>query len=153
MLVIKSDLNLLDRMSVDYSTDLLNSGVQGTWCTIDANNKAVITTTSGAAGLSFAVFSESNADGTQGWAPDVAASGKVTLLSGTYRAVTDQISEATYDAVSVGDALAAGDGGKLIAAPATAAGAMALVGWVKRKYTTYAHRGASYTKVIEYVTR
>jgi hypothetical protein len=153
MLIIKSDLNLLDRMSVEYTTDLLASGVQGTWVTINSSNKAEISTTSGASGLSFAVFNESNADGTQGYSPDTSASGKVTLLNGPYRAVTSEVAPAAYAALSIGDPVMAGDDGKLVVVPDTVAGAKAVVGYVKQKITTLTHRGTTYTNVIEYVAK
>lgn len=149
MLVMKTDVTLLDRMTVAYADDLLASGVQGTWAAVNSSNKAAITTTATIIGASYAVWSESYADGTQGWAPEVAASGKVTLLNGKYRAVTDQVSSATYASASVGSALAAGDNGKLVAAPDTATGAKATVAYVKRKIASFTHRGTTYTEVLE----
>jgi hypothetical protein len=149
MLRVISDLTLCDRITREYEAGVVASGVCGTWVTLTANEKFDLTATSTPTGLSYMIWNESNRDGTVGYSPDVAAIGKVTVLKGGYRALTDQIDPTAYGAASIGDALMAGDEGLLIAASADAAGSQATVAYVAKKHGSVTYLGTLFTNVIE----
>jgi hypothetical protein len=149
MLRVISDLTLCDRITKEYEAGVVASGVCGIWVTLNANEKFNLTTTTGATGLSYMIWNESNRDGTVGFSPDVAAIGKVTVLKGGYRALTDQIESGAYSSVSIGDALMAGDDGLLVAASNDAAGSKATVAYVAKKHGSVTYLGTLFTNVIE----
>jgi len=149
MLRVISDLNLCDRITKEYESGVATSGVAGMWVTVNASDKFDLTATSTATGISYQIWNESNRDGTVGFTPDVAAIGKVTVLKGGYRALTDQIESSAYTAATVGAALMAGDDGLLVAAADTAAGAKATKAWVAKKHGSVTYLGTTFTNVIE----
>jgi len=149
MLRVISDLTLCDRITKEYEAGVAASGVAGTWVTLNSSNKFDLTATSTPTGLSYQIWNESNRDGTVGYSPDVAAIGKVTVLKGGYRALTDQIDSSAYSAASVGDALMAGDEGKLVAAADSADGAKATVAYVAKKHGSVTYLGTTFTNVVE----
>jgi hypothetical protein len=148
MLRVISDLTLCDRFDREYEAGVATSGVAGMWVTLNASNKFDLTSTS-ETGLSYQIFNESNRDGTAGFTPDTGATGKVTVLKGSYRAQTDQIDATAYGAASVGDPLMADDGGVLIAATNDATGSKATVAYVSRKLGSVTYLGTTYTNVVE----
>ena len=98
MFQILSDLSLLTRKELTLSTaapDVLNSGITGSWVTIDTDGTARLTGVSPTE-LAWPVFNESKRDGTVGWTPDVTNSSLVTILAGKFFARTDR-----YTGVSV----------------------------------------------------
>ena len=149
MLRVISDLTLCDRVTKEYEAGVVASGVAGTWVTLNSSDKFDLTATSSPTGLSFQIWNESNRDGTVGYSPDVAAIGKVTVLKGGYRAITDQIDSTVYGSASVGDALMAGDEGKLVAASNDAAGSKATVAYVAKKWGSVTYLGTTFTTVVE----
>jgi hypothetical protein len=149
MLRVISDLTLDDRVTKEYEAGVATSGIAGIWVTLNASDKFDLTTSGSATGLSYQVWIESNRDGSPGFTPDAAAIGKVTVLKGSYRALTNQILSADYDSCSIGDALIAGDAGLLQAAPNTVAGAKATVAYVAKKHGSVTYLGTTYTKVVE----
>ena len=149
MLRVISDLTLCDRITREYEAGVAASGVAGIWVTLNSSEKFDLTATSTATGLSYMVWNESNRDGTVGYSPDVAAIGKVSVLKGGYRALTDQIESSAYSAASVGDALMAGDDGLLVAASDDADGAKATVAYVAKKHGNVTYLGTLFTNVVE----
>jgi hypothetical protein len=149
MLRVISDLTLCDRITREYEAGVATSGVAGMWVTLNSSNKFDLTTSGAATGLSYQVWNESNRDGTVGFTPDVGAIGKVTVLKGGYRALTNQILSGDYSSSSVGDALIAGDDGLLQAAPNTVAGAKATIAYVTQKLGSVTYLGTTYTNVVE----
>lgn len=111
MYEVISDLKLLDRFDLTIDTDysITVSGYQGSWVTLDGTSgKAKLTSTAMASGgdpLSWPVWNEENRDGTQGYTPDVGETGKITVISGPHRAITDRYDHGTT--FSVGDVLVA----------------------------------------------
>jgi hypothetical protein len=149
MLRVISDLTLCDRITREYEAGVATSGIAGMWVTLNASDKFDLTTSGAATGMSYQVWNESNRDGTEGFTPDVGAIGKVTVLKGGYRALTNQILTADYTSCSVGDALIAGDEGLLQVAPNTVAGAKATVAYVAKKHATVTYLGYTFTNVVE----
>lgn len=89
MFLVLSDLALVTRkdLSIDSTTSILASGLQGTWVTISGTGNAFLP--NGATALAWPVFNESQRDQTVGkWAPDVLNTKKVTILAGKYFART-----------------------------------------------------------------
>lgn len=149
MLRVISDLTLNDRITKEYEAGVAASGVAGIWVTLNSSDKFDLTVTSTPTGLSYQIWNESNRDGTIGYTPDIAAIGKVTVLKGGYRALTDQIESSAYGSASVGDALMAGDDGLLIAASSDAAGSQATVAYVAKKHGSVTYLGTTFTNVVE----
>ena len=149
MLRVISDLTLCDRITKEYEAGVAASGVAGMWVTLNSSDKFDLTTSGAATGLSFQIWNESNRDGTIGYTPDVAAIGKVTVLKGGYRALTNQILAASYSSCSVGSALMAGDDGLLQVVPDTAAGAKATIAYVAKKHGSVTYLGTTFTNVVE----
>jgi hypothetical protein len=148
MLRVISDLTLCDRITREYEAGVATSGVAGMWVTLNASNRFDLTTTS-ETGLSYQICNESNRDGTVGFTPDVGAIGKVTVLKGGYRALTDQIESSAYSSASVGDPLMADENGLLIASTSDAAGSQATVAYVAQKLGSVTYLGTTYTNVVE----
>jgi hypothetical protein len=89
MFLVLSDLALLTRkeISIDATTGILASGLQGTWVTVSGTGNAFLP--NGATKLAWPVFNESQRDQTVGkWAPDVLNTKKVTVLAGSFFART-----------------------------------------------------------------
>ena len=90
MLRILDNLNLINRFDVDASDGLIASGVTGSF--VSKQGDTIDLPSAGAAGV-MPVWTESYRDGSVGkWTPDVDASGKLTVLYGKFRALTDQFS-------------------------------------------------------------
>lgn len=106
MLQILSDLRLLSRVDVEASSWILTSGTTGTFVSFTAKGKAGQPS---AGAYAVPVWSEGNRDNTAGFSPDIAATGNVTVLVGTFQGETDQF-EGTP---AVGDALTVNADGKL----------------------------------------
>ena len=134
MLALLSDLNKINKLEVTKPADGVYSGVmrQGTF--VAADGTAV---EDGHAG--YAIWNEDNgADNT--WSPDVAATGKVTVLLGGYRCKTDQYTGTP----GVGDALTLNTSGVLKAA--TMDGTDNIVGYVlEAAAADFAYKGSTYT--------
>ena len=82
-------LNLLTSVTIieaSASALVLNSGFNGTWVELVGG----VATKPTAGNMAFPIWSESNRDKTQGFSPDVAAVGQVSVIYGKLRAVTDQ---------------------------------------------------------------
>ncbi len=148
MLRVISDLTLCDRITREYEAGVATSGVAGMWVTLNASNKFDLTTTD-ETGLSYQIWNESNRDGTVGFTPDVGAIGKVTVLKGGYRALTDQIESSAYSSASVGDPLMADADGLLIAASGDYQGSQATVAYVAQKLGSVTYLGTTFTNVVE----
>ncbi len=148
MLRVISDLTLCDRITREYEAGVATSGVAGIWVTLNASNKFDLTSTS-ETGLSYQIWNESNRDGTVGFTPDVGAIGKVTVLKGSYRALTDQIDGTAYGNSSVGNAVMADDAGQLILSTDDASGAESTIGFIAQKLGSVTYLGTTYTNVVE----
>jgi hypothetical protein len=144
MLRVISDLTLCDRITREYEAGVATSGVAGMWVTLNSDNKFDLTAAT-ETGLSYQIWNESNRDGTVGFSPDVAAIGKVTVLKGGYRALTDQIESSAYAAASVGDPLAAAADGLLVASD----DGDNTVAYVARKLGSVTYLGTTFTNVVE----
>jgi hypothetical protein len=148
MLRVISDLTLCDRFDREYEAGVATSGVAGMWVTLNASNKFDLTSTD-ETGLSYQIWNESNRDGTAGFTPDTGATGKVSVLKGSYRAQTDQIDATAYTNSSVGNAVMADDGGQLILSTDDATGSESTVGFIARKLGSVTYLGTTYTNVVE----
>jgi hypothetical protein len=144
MLRILTNLNLLNRQDFEATAGLLASGYTGTWVAKIAGDKVDLPASAGDTCIG-AVWTESNRDGSVGWTPDVDATGKLTVLFGKFRALTDQFTSTP----SIGDALKVGTNGKL--ASATLGGTDRVVAYCTKASHTVEHLGKTHT-VIEYVT-
>ncbi len=148
MLRVISDLTLCDRITREYEAGVATSGVAGMWVTLNASNKFDLTSSS-ETGLSYQIWNESNRDGTVGFTPDVGAIGKVTVLKGGYRALTDQIESTAYGNASAGTALMADADGLLIVSTSDYQGSQATVAYVARKLGSVTYLGTTFTNVVE----
>ncbi len=153
MFKIISDLNLCERVTREYAGTLDETATSGTWVTIDSDGKFAASG-SGENGLTFPIWTEGNRDGTAGFTPDVTATGKLTVLHGKFRAITDQIASASYDSVSVGDPVVVKSGQlAVLSGTPTASEAAAIVGYVSAKHATVTHLGTTFTKCVEIYSR
>jgi hypothetical protein len=162
MLKIMSDLNQIQRFDFAApSTTVLTSGFQGQWVALGASQ--VSYPTSGQGGV-FQIWTEGNRDGTNGFTPDTANTGKLTLLYGKYRARTDRFNGTLAD-YSIGTALTVGADGDLTPATyVTATGLTAgtsvsatadkIVGYCigEGSMTYFQHSGGGLFDYIEFVT-
>ena len=146
MLRMLTNLNLVHRFDVTADAGLLASGYTGTWV---GPNTTTLNYVSAAGGFALGcVWNESNRDGTAGFTPDTRAvasggTGKLTVVYGKFRALTDQFSGTP----AVGDALYVGTDGKL----STTAGAGKIAAYCTKASHSITHLNSSHT-VIEYVT-
>lgn len=140
MLKLLSSLNILQRVEVTYDSSQAETDDlrQGSWITTDG---ALPTASEGA----FPIWTESNRDNTYGWTPDYTTTGKLTVLVGTHRAMTDQYESG----VSAGDALKVTATGTLDTA---AAGDDNIVAMCEAVTASYTYLGTTYSGVITYVT-
>lgn len=97
MLQILSNLNLVTRMDLRADAWILASGVTGSWVAPGGSDDVKKPT---AGSFAYPIWSESNRDGSKGFSPDVHSTGRVTVLYGKLRAITDQF-EGTPSAGSV----------------------------------------------------
>ena len=95
MLKILSNINNCVRWDVDCgSTDWpMVSGVTGSFVGFDASGA----TRPIAAKATAQVWSEGNRDGSAGFSPDTKSTGKLTVIAGSYRALTDQFNSCTVN--------------------------------------------------------
>lgn len=112
MFKIFSDLSMALRKEFDLAVvgagQVLSSGVNGSWVTLDSSGNAVLTQT--ATGLAWPIFNESYRDLTIGsFTPDVVNAKRISVIVGKIFATTDQY----ISTPSRGDALKTGAGGKL----------------------------------------
>ena len=142
MLQILSNLNLATRMDLEYDSWILLSGVTGTWVAPGGDDDCGKPT---AGDFAFPIWSESNRDGSAGFSPDVESTGKVTVIYGKLRGVTDQF-EGTP---SAGDALYVQANGTLTDADNGGTGIVVAYCTKPSHSTTYLSTG--YT-AIEFVT-
>jgi len=109
MLKLLSNLNNCIRWDVTVAAGSwpLISGTTGTFVNFDATGaiQPAADTTSAAM-----VWSEGNRDGTAGFSPDITGNGKLTLLGGGFRCLTDQCGT-----LVAGAAVKVGVDGKLVA--------------------------------------
>jgi hypothetical protein len=140
MLKLLSDLNLCQRVEIS-STSVFATAVQGTWVQPDATAPI-------AGGAGFPIWTESNRDDTVGWTPDTEATGKLTILVGTHRAITDQYSDGGN--IAIGTELRLDTSGLLC--PATP-GTHHVVAIAETAVDTdYEYLGTTYSGVITYIT-
>ncbi|HNW88157.1 MAG TPA: hypothetical protein PKN48_00710 [Bacteroidales bacterium] len=144
MLRILTNLNLLNRQDFLATAGLIASGYTGTWVSKIAADYIDLPGTAGDSCIG-TVWTESNRDGTVGWTPDVSDTGKLTVVFGRFRALTDQFTATP----AIGEALKVGTDGKL--ATATLGGTDRVVGYCTKASHTIEHLGRNHT-VIEYVT-
>lgn len=144
MLRLLSNLNLLNRFDVTATAGLLASGVTGSWA---AKSGDTIDLPAAAGDYAMVVWTESNRDGTVGFTPDVTATGKLTVLNGNFRALSDQFTGTP----SVGDALGVGTDGKLVTDSTAMANERRIVGYCTKASHSIEHLGSSHT-VIEIMT-
>lgn len=125
MLQILSSLNLVSRFDLDASAWILVSGQTGTFVEMDGAGIKKPT----AGNMAFPIWSESKRDGTPGFSPDIAATGKVTVIYGKLKGVTDQY----VGTPAVGAPLFVDANGKLSAS--TAGSAVVVAYCTKAQYT------------------
>jgi len=145
MLKLLSDLKRANRFDKTATAGALASGVTGTWVTLNSSDEFDLP--SGATRLAFPVWSESNRDGTVGWTPDIAATGKLTVFDGYMRAITDQVAD--YAGLAQGDNLTVNSAGKL----AKTTAAVTSVGVVMRKVASITLLGTTFTNCVEFTTK
>ena len=86
MLLILSSLTLLSRFDLTADVWTLASGQTGTF--VEMSGDGVKKPTAG--NMAFPIWSESNRDGSAGFSPDISATGKVTVMYGKLKGITDQ---------------------------------------------------------------
>jgi len=149
MFKIISDLNLCERVTREYG-NIGTSATSGTWVTLDSNGKFEATGST-ATGLSFPIWSEGNRDGSPGFTPDVEATGKITVLNGHFRAVTDQIDPAyVTGGIAVGDALVSKSG---VLTKAGSGEEAAVVGYVSADLGSVDYLGVTFSDCIEFYSK
>lgn len=142
MLQILTDLLKVNRMDYTASAWILASGVQGNFVEIDGSDG--VQEPSAAGNMAYAIWTESYRDGTAGnWTGDVSKTGKVTILFGKYKGLTDQFTGTP----AVGEKLYATTAGKL----STTAGAGHLIGICTKSSHSVTYLGTAFT-AIEFVT-
>ena len=144
MLRILTNLNLLNRFDVTATAGLLASGVTGSWVSKVTDS---IDLPAAAGDYAMVVWTESNRDGTVGFTPDVTATGKLTVLQGQFRALTDQYAGTP----AVGDVLIAGTDGTVEVDTDPYDTHLRVVGWCTKAPHTLSHLGSDHT-VIEIMT-
>ncbi len=149
MLQLLSHLTRIERveMLLDSAGWVVASGVLGTWVS-PAGAGLVNKPTAGDFG--WPIWSESVRDtNVAGFSPDIAATGKITVLYGKVRALTDQYSGS---APTVGAPLYIAADGTLSMASAGDAVVVAYCTKAPHATTTYYNKARSSTNVIEIMT-
>lgn len=101
-----------NRFDVDVADGVITSGIEGLWVAPQTTGKYDF---AAAAATAYAIFTESNNDGTVGFTEDAVYLKKVAVVSGTYRALTSQ-----YDGTpTAGQFLKTTSTGKLAVASST----------------------------------
>lgn len=143
MLRILTNLNLLNRQDFESTAGLLASGHTGVWVRKIADDKIDLPA---ANGYAFGpVWTESYRNGNVGWTPDVGITGKLTVVFGNFRALTDQYT----GIIAIGDALVVGADGKLVAG--ALGGVEVVVARCTKAEHSITHLGDTHL-VIEYIT-
>lgn len=94
-------------------SQILVSGVSGSWVTIDSNGNAELTSAAGGTQLAWPIWNESYRNGAVGeWTPDVTNAKRVSTIVGKLFATTDQFTGTP----ARGNLLFAGPVGKLAVA-------------------------------------
>ncbi len=146
MLKTLSDLKFANRMDFTAAAGVIASGVTGIFVTLDSSQ--VLQLPSAATKLAWPVWNESYRDGTVGnWSPDVAETGKLTVIDGYLRAITDQVTG--YAGLAVGDLLTVDTSGKL----AVTTDGTKDIAVVMRKYDSMTYLGTTFTNLIEFTTK
>ena len=142
MFLVLTDLALLTRrdLTIDSTTSILASGLQGTWVTVSGTGNAFIPNQ--ATKLAWPIFNESQRDQTVGkWAPDVLNTSRVTILAGKYFARTTVYTGSPL----IGQSLDVNSSGQLVA------GATAPVAYCVKPPYAYTYLGNSVTAMDIYV--
>lgn len=144
MLRILTNLNLLNRQDFEATAGLIASGYTGSWVKKIAAD--IVDLPAAAGEYSFGtVWTESYRDGSQGsWTPDVGATGKLTVVFGRMRALTDQFTGTP----AIGNALKVGTDGKLAVGTY---GTDVIVAFCTKASHSLSHLGRTHT-VIEFVS-
>ena len=92
MLKLLSDLIMAERLDITDDDIASLSGYMGSWVTLDSN--AHLTLTSAAAVPAYPIWNESAvlAETSRGFTQDVTETGKLTVLTGHHKALTNQYS-------------------------------------------------------------
>jgi hypothetical protein len=141
MLQPLSNINLGQRIDLSYDAWTAASGATGTFVSFAGSDDVQKPT---AGDFAMPIWSESNRDGTAGFSPDIAATGKVTVFYGKLRAVTDQFTGTP----AVNEKLYVSATGKLTTSSAGKAVAVAICTKASHSVT---YLGTVYT-CIEFVT-
>lgn len=144
MLVLLSDLITAERVDVDENGEASISGYQGSWVMLDTS--ANLKLTDGPTALAWPIWNESAVLGetSAGFAPDVAETGKLTVLKGLHRALTNQYTGSP----AIGDKLYTTDPGVLKVAPDNDTNSVAVC---TAAPASVIYRGTTFT-CIEYET-
>jgi hypothetical protein len=142
-----TNLNMVHRFDVTPTAGLLASGYTGTWVAHSATETIDLPSGAGVFALGV-VWTESNRDGTVGFTPDsrtvaLGGTGKLTVVWGKFRALTDQFSGTP----AIGAALYVTTAGVL----STTEGSGVKVAYCTKASHSITHLNTSHT-VIEYVT-
>lgn len=144
MLRILTNLNLLNRQDFEATAGLIASGYTGTWVKKIAEDIIDLPAAAGEYAVG-PVWTESYRNGTIGsWSPDVTATGKLSVVFGKMRALTDQYSGSP----AINNALKVGTNGKLAVGTY---GTDVIVAFCTKAPHTLNHLGTAHT-VIEIVT-
>lgn len=142
MLQILTDLLKVNRLELTATAGLIASGVMGTWAQMTGSSNGCDLPTAG--NLAFPIWTESYRDGEVGWTGDVGITGKVTLLYGKFRAITDQVTGTP----AVNAVLYAAADGTL----STTAGNGIVVAVCTKASHSVTYLGTTFTACIEFVT-
>jgi len=154
MFKLLSDLNLVNRFDADAASQVLASGVSGSWVCYKSSGKVDFPESVAEANGAFMVWTESDRDGTGGkFTPDVTETSKLSILSGAgLRGITDQV--ASYGGTSVGSLLYADTAGKLaVVATGTNAQVAAAVAVCTKKHASLTVLGTTFNSCIEFITK
>ena len=153
MFKIMSDLNLCDRITRPYASAIIATAKSGMFLTLNASEELDFVTSDGASGAAYPIWVEGNRDGTVGFSPDVTATGKLTVLKGGARFLTDQVTN--YAGLAIGESVVAGANGTLVEyAAVTHSGIEGnVVGWILAKHDTVTYLGTTFSNVVEVHTK
>jgi|APSaa5957512622_1039677.scaffolds.fasta_scaffold00296_28 hypothetical protein len=141
MLKLLSNLNILQRVELTMPNWSDTTLKQGAWIGLGG-----ITPASKGLLAAYPIWTESNRNNTYGFTPDAVATGKLTLLVGTHRAMTDWV---TTSGISVGSPLAVETDGTL---GIGTMGTHNIVAYCEALTTSYVYMGTTYSNVITYIT-
>tara|TARA_Y100001938_G_scaffold62150_1_gene86515 strand:- start:148 stop:606 length:459 start_codon:yes stop_codon:yes gene_type:complete len=152
MFKLLSDLNLTNRFDYDADSQVLASGVTGSWVCFKSNGKVDFPDSIAEAKNAVMVWTESDRAGTGGkFTPDVTETSKLSILSGAgLRGITDQVS--SYAGTSVGSTLYAHTDGKLAVCD-SAAKEYAAVAVCIKKHASVTVLGTTFSNCVEFITK